>query len=120
MKTYQFKPPKKVRVFPVVGRFLGIGRSDEVEAPTALVLHRYEREGYAGSVDYFQIAIPMNATAALIHYSVVEEDPGKPREHRTYIVRTADRTWQIRIITLMNEGTTWVWVDEEPQTQATD
>jgi len=38
MCVQDFKPPMKVRVFPIVGRFLGIGASDEVEAPTALVL----------------------------------------------------------------------------------
>jgi len=55
MHIQDFKPPMKVRVFLIVGRLLGIGANDEAGAPTAMVLRRYEREGYAGSIDYFQI-----------------------------------------------------------------
>jgi len=82
----------KVRVFPIVGRFLGIGASDEVETPTALVLRRHEYKGRAGSVDYFQLTIQNDAFATLIHQSVVEKDHGEPQEHSAFLDRTTDRT----------------------------
>jgi len=120
MRVYQFNPPMKVRVSPVVGRFLGIGASDEVDAPTAMVLRRHEYEGEARGIDYFKVAIPTNSVVSRIHYSIVEPNPNEQQEHQTYIVRTPTRAWKVRIVTEIKTQTTWVWVDEEPQPEATD